>query len=815
MGTGPNEVDTCAEFVFPAILDAGWDSSQIIEQFAVRGDLHPGVDAEETLRKRRADYVLELKPGVPLIVIEAKRLWSLPGDGLQQAIRYAVLLDAPFALSTNGRGWVLHNLVTGLQAEVDSVPTPVEAWDLFTDSHNLNLEARALLLAPFNRNHREADGSVRQLRYYQRRAIHEVLVAMTKKKTRLLLVMATGTGKTFTAMQLVWKLWNYRREEQRQNNGLSNFRVLYLADRDILVKDPLNKTFVKAFPEQAAMRVNKANKRHSPDLYFATYQAFDVSANDADDLDESNELLTNYPSNFFDLVIVDECHRGSAREDSAWRGILEHFSPATQLGLTATPVNKGAADTFDYFGNPIYEYSLREGIQDGFLAPYSIRRVIFNVDSEGLEIVDGLVDLSGREVPAGVYSTRDFERVIKLPDRTNAMAKIIDRVIGNSGDRAVVFCVDSEHALAMVKALRDLRPDRTRLSPEWAVRIMSAERDKARLLEEFTDSDRDTPQIAVTSRLLSTGVDIQDLRFVIIARSVGSAPEFKQIIGRGTRLYPDKGKYEFEIMDFVGATAIFKDKQFDGPPLKNSTVETVDEEGEPIESLFTDEDVVVQNSERLDSDDLTSGAADDFSPLNTPGVESSQKFVLQGISVDVVSEGFWVHDMGSGRPRLLSYIDWTRERLMKTFEYPSELLAAWSKPEGREGVMSILRGAHVDPARLAQELGLDSESSIDLVDQLLQLAWDLPAPTRSERSSSARSRHTKELDGLSHNARTLLGLLLDIYAARGIEEISSPAIVQVPPMSEHGTPAQIAGEFGGPVQWHEARMEVQRWLYSA
>lgn len=818
MGNGLNEADTCVEFVLPAIAAAGWAPTQVREQFQVQGELHPELGRTDQSTKRRADYVLELTPGMPLIVVEAKRLWSSPGDGLQQAIRYSLLLDAPFALSTNGTGWELHNMVSGRRTVVAGVPTPTEAWDLFSESHALNDEAKELLLAPFNRIHRGADGSVRELRYYQRRAIHEVLSAMTRGERRLLLVMATGTGKTFTAMQLVWKLWNYRREQQRHDNALPNFRVLYLADRDVLVKDPLNKTFVQAFPDQSAMRVSRANRRHSPDLYFATYQVFDSELPHADSTDESSALLA-YPSDFFDLVIVDECHRGSAREDSAWRGILDHFASSTQLGMTATPVNKGAADTFDYFGNPVYQYSLREGIEDGFLAPYTIRRVILNADADGIEIAAGMVDTSGQELPEGTYTTRDFERKLSLPDRTRAMARVIDRVIGDSDDRAIVFCVDGQHALDMVRYLRELRPERTVAEPEWVVRIMSAERDKVRLLEEFTDPERTNPQIAVSSRLLSTGVDIQDLRYVIIARSVGSVPEFKQIIGRGTRLYPDKSKYEFEIIDFVGATTKFSDASFDGPPLKDPVIEPVDVDGNPLAPpVFGDGDVDVDGDaepSRVEEPEPPFTAGGSSSGVIDGGARRANKFILDGLEIEVVSEGFWVHDVGSGRPRLVSYTDWAKERVLRAFGGPEEMLRTWADSDGRSRAIAALRGAHIDSERLTQEMGLSLGSDIDLVDQLLHLAWNLPVATRAERARSAREAHEAELSELSDKARTVLELLLDIYATKGIDEVASDAIVQVPPLRDEGTPAQIAGLFGGPARWHRARTELQCWLYSA
>jgi type I restriction enzyme R subunit len=481
------------------------------------------------------------------MVIEAKRLWSAPDDGMQQAIRYATKLGVPLALSTNGTGWVLYGAATGHQAHDRRCADAGRGVGAARLGEGTRPQAQDYLRAPFNRELKNADGSVKELRYYQRRAIHEVLCAMSAGRNRILLVMATGSGKTFTAFQLVWKLWRCRLRTQ-QASGERNFRVLYLADRDFLVSQPMRQNFQTVFGDAVA-RVSTHNKRHSPDIYFATYQGLTTASPDADvpadpaDPAETKDLLQNYPSDFFDLVIVDECHRGSARAESEWRGILDHFGSAVQLGLTATPVDRNGADTFGYFGNPVFTYSLAEGIEDGFLAPYTIRRVVVDVDAEGLEVLERQRDTTGQLIPAGTFGTRDDERRLQLPDRTRAMARRIVDVIGDTDDRAVVFCVDAAHASAMCEQLRNLRPERTR-DPEWVARIMSIEREKDRLLEQFTDPERHIPQIAVTSMLLSTGVDIKDLKYVVIARPIGSMAEFKQIIGRGSRLYPDKGKTE-------------------------------------------------------------------------------------------------------------------------------------------------------------------------------------------------------------------------------------------------------------------------------
>ncbi len=819
---GPDENDTCRDYVLPALGRAGWAEERVHQQYQVQADLPGGRVPPPDQRKRRADYVLELEPGLPLMVIEAKRLWARPGDGMQQAVRYATKLGVPLALSTNGRGWVLYDASTGRQRAVSDVPSPVEAWDLLVGWRDLGEEAKALLRSPFNRQLLNADGSVKELRYYQKRAVHEVLCAMAAGKNRLLLVMATGSGKTFTALQLVWKLWRYRQSTQEATDE-RNYRVLYLADRDILVRDPMRKNFQPVFGD-AVLRVNTRNARHSPDIYFATYQGLTTAQSDPDvpaDPGEARDLLEHYPPDFFDLVIVDECHRGSARADSEWRGILEHFTGAVQLGLTATPVDRNGVDTFEYFGNPVFTYSLAEGIADGFLAPYTIRRVVFNVDADGVEVVEGLRDLSGRVIPAGTYVTRDFERRLRLPDRTEAMAKRIVDVLGDATDRAVIFCVDSAHALAMCEALRNLRPDRTRQDPEWVSRIMSVEREKDRLLEQFTDPERDVPQIAVNSSLLSTGVDIEDLKYVVLARPVGSIAEFKQIIGRGSRLYPDKGKTEFEIIDFVGATAMFNDPQFDGPPLRPPVTETVNPSGDVEvvteageESGAESSEGTVEVAEPEPAYEAGGGSDGDPGPP-ADGGPPQDKFELSGVPVTLTSEGFWIHDVSTGRPRLVRYVDWVRQRVLEAFERPEELLRAWADPRTRADVVSFLGAQHIDPTRLAEELGQAGGGQVDTVDELLHLAWGLPLPTRAERASRARSQHQADLDHYSQKAREVLTLLLDRYAEAGIDEVAEPSVVQVPPLSAMGSPAEIARWFGGAPGWHAAHEAVQSWLYIA
>jgi type I restriction enzyme R subunit len=813
MGAGGlTEADTCREYVRPAIAAAGWSDREIREQYPVLNDLPEGRGGG---LKRRADYVLELD-GVPLIVIEAKRAWAKPDDGLQQAIRYASKLGAPLAVSTNGRGWTVHSMQTGALINADELPSPEVAWGLLVQEENLGPDAQAVYRAPFNRTLISAGGDVKTLRYYQVRAVNAIIRAMYAGDKRILTVMATGSGKTFTALQLVWKLWRYRTRPGAVTSG--RFRVLYLADRDELVRTPMDKYFSQVFEQGAVSRVSSRDTRMSPDIYFATYQGMLV-AGTTDDTDvDSGEisLLAGYPEDYFDLIIVDECHRGSSRADSAWRGILDHFAAATQLGLTATPRDDRGIDTFDYFGNPVFTYSLADGISDGYLAPYTIRRVVLDVDADGYEVLEGQRDDFGNEIPDGVYATRDFERSLSLPQRTHAMAQRTLELIGRTRRRAVVFCVDQKHAADMAQELRNLDPDRTARNPEWAVRITSDEREKRRLLGSFTDTEEDIPQIATTASLLSTGVDVEDLFFVVLARPIGSIPEFKQIIGRGTRLFPEKDKFEFEIVDFVGATAKFLDPGFDGPPLKVIR-ELADGRSTDFDEPATfDAGVTDNDTEDWAPEVDTAGRIESNANSHIPeeaGRQAFDGYVLSRATVTFASEGVYVHDTSTGRPRLVTYIDWIRGQVLSRFARADDLLNAWADPEQRSQIARFLAGRGIDLDRLAELSGNHDTTPVDSVDQLIQLAWNTPKMTRSERASVARDRHRNDIETYPPAAREVLLMLLDRYAEAGIEEISSVHVLEVPPLADLGDRLDIARRFGDARAWHSARATVQRWIY--
>ncbi len=793
---GRDEADTCREFVLPMLAQAGWTADLIVEQYPLRADrvLVAG-STVRNLGDGKADYVLEAVPGLPVAVVEAKREFRKAADGLQQAIRYAQQLDVPVAYATNGREIIERNLGTGRERTVDSVNTPAELWSEWTECHGLDAETGELLAQPFNRNRTTIAGAVIVPRWYQTVAVHRVLCAIAAGRQRVLLLMATGTGKTFTAMQIVAKLRSY--EALRHPND--NYRVLYLADRDWLLSQPMAKDFTPAFGAEPLHRV-RGGANQSRELYFATYQALAGA-------DDTAALFHDYDPDFFNLVIVDECHRGSATENSTWRGVLDHFSSAVQLGLTATPKRDSTVDSYAYFGNPVFTYSLRDGIEDGYLAPYRVRRVVLSPDAEGWMPSPGERDRLGREIPAGLYSTRDFERVLSLLARTRVAARHLSRILRDSpGARTMVFCVDSQHAEDMRAALVAENPDLVAADPEWVVRIVGDEPERQRLLERFADPESDSPAVATTSKLLATGIDVEDLTHVVLFRPVGSMVEFKQIIGRGTRLYPDKGKTSFEIVDYVGATAMFEDPEFDGYPAF-IVDEVIDASGHPVGAQPDARDPVVAEPEPPFVID------DPYAPPVDPSaLPSHRKLFVDDGQFRVVAEATYVPDASSGEMRLTEYGAYVGDQVRRIATNPDELRQRWSRGTDREAVHDELDRLGIDLDEIAHAPGGADRDPVDL---LIQIAWNQPAPTRAERVRRARAQHADEIAARSQLAQAVLDALLERYARFGVDDMASGEVLQLEPLNRLGSPVAIAQAFGGAAGWHAQVDEVQRWLYSA
>lgn len=796
---GPTEADTCRDYVVPRLKEAGWDDDQIVEQFRITDGRIVSLGMRHHRdHPLRADYVLEYRPGLPLAVVEAKRSYSIPGKGLQQAKRYASLLDVPFAYSTNGRGVVEDDRNTGIERDdLVGFPSPDVLWARYREWQGLidELATEGVLLS-FNRALRNPDGSVKEPHYYQRVAINRAVRAILRGDKRLLLTMATGTGKTFVSMQIVWKLWNVAWRPGR------NPRILYLADRNILVDQPMEREFKPAFGAGEGSPIWKLSgeAKLGREIYFGLYQQL------ADSHEGLDGMFRDYASDFFDLVIVDECHRGSARDESTWRAILHHFSPATQLGMTATPKRDETVDTYDYFGGSLFEYSLAQGIEDGFLAPYRVRRVVLSADAHGWEPSQGQLDLFGKEIPRGLYTTRDFERVVSLLSRTEAAAKHLTEYLRRTDRfaKTIVFCVNQEHADQMRRALHNANADLVKKHPNYVVRIVSDEGDVGRgHLSDFADTEKTFPVIATTSELLSTGVDLPTVRNIVLFRPVGSMALFKQMIGRGTRLFPDEDKLSFDIIDYSGATALFSDPEFDGPPEQVVEVE-IDTEGNVESDSVWEESLPTLGPV---------GSGRELETLSPDALEEEPftKFYVDDAEVWITAEAVYHLDPDTERLRLVEYRDFVAETVRSLFPDPIQLRSKWATRVGRRDILDALAAHGVDEAELVERTGLVEADPFDV---LVHLAWNQPLATRVERVRRVRREHDAFFEAFRPAARQVLGYLLDKYAEHGAE-LEDLAVLEVPPLSSLGTPAEIADRFGSPEALRSAVSRLSELVYVA
>src|SRR5437667_2153851 len=579
-----SEADTCRKYVVPKLYAAGWNDDQISEQKSFT-DGRIVVAGSKAIRKKqkRSDYLLRYRRDFMIAVVEAKPEYKKPGDGLQQAKDYAQILGLKFAYSTNGHGIVEHDFLTGKDSDIDIFPTPDELWSRLKQSENISDEIKERLLAPYYHL------SGKSPRYYQEIAINRAVQGILQGKRRILLTLATGTGKTVVALQICWKLWNSRWNRANQHRRP---RILYLADRNVLVDDPKDKIFA---PFGDARHKIEGDAPKSREMYFATYQAL---AKD----ERRPGLYREYARDFFDLIIVDECHRGSARDESNWRDILEYFEPAFQIGMTATPLREDNRDTYRYFGNPLYTYSLRQGIDDGFLAPYRVHRIVTTADAAGWRPTKGELDRYGREIPDAEYGTKDFEKAVALKARTEAIARNLTDFLKKTDRYAktIVFCVDQEHAEEMRKAINNLNTDMVKEHPDYAARVVSDEGKIGRgHLDRFMELETVVPTIVTTSQMLTTGVDVPTCRNIVLTRVINSMTDFKQIIGRGTRVRDDYGKLYFNIVDYTGsATQLFADPDFDGEPAL-ITEEEMDAAGKEVEVKVLQEQKV-EDAEEVD-----------------------------------------------------------------------------------------------------------------------------------------------------------------------------------------------------------------------
>lgn len=804
MPGGPLEKDTCRDYVLPLLKGAGWSEDQIAEQFPITdGRIVPVGKKHRRAKALRADYVLEYEPGVPIAVVEAKREYSIPGKGLQQAKNYALLLDLPFAYSTNGKSIIEDDRDTGRETDrLTEFPSPDALWARYRAWKGITEDSVADgLLLPFTRALRNHDGTVKAPRYYQRTAINRSVTAILSGDKRLLLTLATGTGKTFVSMQIVWKLWKSGWRKGR------NPRILYLADRNILIDQPIEREFRPAFGtgDNTPIWKLRGEAKAGREIYFALYQQL------ADSGEDLNGMFRQFAPDFFDLVIVDECHRGSARAESSWRAILEHFSPATQLGMTATPKREETVDSYEYFGNPLFEYSLAQGIDDGFLAPYRVRRVVLSPDAHGFAPDQGQLDVFGKEIPPDLYTTKDFERVVSLLSRTQAAAKHLTDYLHRTDRwaKTIVFCVNQEHADQMRRALHNANADLTKHHPDYVVRIVSEEGEIGKgHLSNFADTERDVPVIATTSEMLSTGVDLPTVRNIVLFRPVGSMAMFKQMIGRGTRLFPDEDKLSFDIIDYARATSLFADPEFDGPP-ERVEQEEIDGDGNVVDGTLVEEPEPPFDLGGSGTDVIDVAGSVDPEDLDE---EPTTKFYVDDTEVWVTAEATYHLDPETQRLRLVEYRDFLTETVRSLFPEANDLRARWASRLGRQEVLAALEAHGIDAHDLVDRTGL---VDADPIDALVHLAWNQPLATRTDRVRRVRQEHASFFEAYQPAAREVLAFLLDKYAEHGISQLDDPGVLQVPPLSSLGSPVDIAGRFGSRDALKEAVERLSELLYVA
>ena len=763
-----SERDICTKYITPAIVNAGWDLlSQIREEVSftkgriiVRGKLHSRGE------QKRADYILYYKSNIPLAVIEAKDNKHNVGDGMQQALNYAETLNVPFAFSSNGSSFLFHDR-TGSSKKIEeeftmeNFPSPEKLWDVYCKSKNIKTEKE---LTAITASYHE-DGTNRS-RYYQVTAINNVMEAIAKDQKRILLVMATGTGKTYTAFQIIWRLWK---------SGIKK-RILFLADRNILVDQTKNNDF-KPFGS-AMTKITKRQIDKSYEIYLSLYQA--VTGNE-----EEKNIYKQFSPDFFDLIVIDECHRGSAAEDSAWRDILDYFSSATQIGLTATPKETKNVSSSNYFGDPVYTYSLKQGIEDGFLAPYKVIRIDIDRDLQGWRPTIGQTDKLGQLIEDRVYNQIDMDRSLVLVKRTELVAKkITDFLVATDPyAKTIVFCDDVDHAERMRKALVNLNPERVLENRKYIMRITGDEEEGKAELDNFINPEERYPVIATTSKLLSTGVDVQTCKLIVLDQHINSMTEFKQIIGRGTRINEDFNKYWFTIMDFKKATELFSDKAFDGDPVVIYEPGPNNPPTPPEGPTYkTDED-------------------------NKEDVKGRTKYVVGDVTVYVMAERVQYYGM-QGKLITESLKDYTKKTVKKDYSSLNDFLKKWSSAEQKGAIINELQEHGVLLEPLAEEVGKD----FDAFDLICHVAFDQPPLTRRERVEKVKKRNYFVKYG--DQARKVLEKLLEKYADTGIQHIEDIKVLTVSPFSDLGTAVQLVSAFGGKLDYLKAVQELKYELYA-
>lgn len=780
-----SEADTCRKDVLPQIYSSDWTDEQILEQRTFT-DGKIVVLGRKAKRKKakRFDYLLRYSQNFPIAIIEAKVKYKAAADGIQQAKEYAQILGLKFAYSTNGTDILEFDFTTGSEQPVSKYPTPIELWNRLNSKEPVKTEIQEIFLKPF------FAVAGKEIRYYQRIAINTAVKAILDGKKRALLTLATGTGKTAVAFQIIYKLWNNRwniKGEYRRP------KVLFVVDRSILVTDPHAKDFSVFGDARCLVPVDGLPS--SREIYFSTYQSL---------AEDENRVgaFRSLPRDFFDLIVIDECHRGSAIEDSNWRLILNYFTQSVQLGLTATPLRDDNKDTYAYFENPLYTYSLKQGIEDGFLAPYIVHRVVPEPDATGFRPQEGQLDANGELIPDEIYTTPDFENTLSYLPRTKAVAKHLSDFMVKNGrfDKTIVFCVNQEHADHFRREFSNLNSDLVIQYPDYVVRIVSDEKEVGKgHLGKFMDIDEPIPVVVTTSRLLSTGVDVQTCKNIVLFRTVNSRTEFKQIIGRGTRVREDKEKLFFTILDYTGsATRNFADPDFDGePPL--ITEEEIDNNGETIPGTET----IISDPPPPDE-----GVISDSPPPVAEGRKRKKYYITEG-EVRIAAES--VHIIGTdGKLRTVQFTQYAKEQIRTLFPSANELRSRWSNSIERKEIIEQLENNGIS---IEQLMEITNQKEADPFDLLCFVAYDLKPKTRKQRAELLQKNKPDFFSLYSVKAQQVLKMILEKYVDFGLNQIR-PDIISAEPIRQEGNEVEIVNEFGGMDKYKQAIEQLQTLLYA-
>jgi type I restriction enzyme R subunit len=792
-----SETDIISKFIMPAIKDAGWDDMyQIRQEVKLRdGKVVVRGMVAARMKVKSADIVLYHKVSMPLAVVEAKANKHGDGTGMQQGLDYAKLLDVPFIFTSNGDSFIFHDKTNPNQLETEislaEFPSPQELWAKFCAFKGYTEQQLPIITQDYY-----DDGSGKAPRYYQLQAINKTIEAVSKGQNRVLLVMATGTGKTYTAFQIIWRLWKAKAKK----------RILFLADRNVLV----DQTRINDFQpfDQAMTKITGRKVDPAYEIHLTLYQALTGP-------EESQKAYKQVDPDFFDLIIIDECHRGSAADDSAWREILEYFSAATQIGLTATPKETEEVSNSDYFGDPAYMYSLKEGIEDGFLAPYKVVRVDIDVDVQGWRPTKGQVDKKGNLIEDRIYNIKDFDRTMVIDERTQLVAQTITNYLKRTGemDKTIVFCNDIDHADRMRRALVNLNPEQVAKNDKYVMKITGDDELGKAQLDNFINPKRAYPVIATTSELMSTGVDAKTCKLVVLDQSIQSMTKFKQIIGRGTRIDDKYNKLWFTILDFKKATELFADEGFDGIPEK-----VIVAQPEDINDPDSDFEDILNGQSEDDTTSENGSSTDDYETEQTNSnteiggddwqdEEKITKYHINGVKVSKVAERVQYYDT-DGKLVTESFKDYTRKTLNKQFATLDAFVRKWNEAERKQTIIDEMADEGIIWDALEQEVGKD----LDPFDMICHVVFDQPALTRKERANNVKKRNY--FTQYSEQAQSVLNSLLEKYADAGVSELENLQTIKVYPFTEIGSFKEILKNgFGGRQQYDQAITELEAAIY--